>query len=114
MSIPWASKPSVPGTERPENFIVPIKGKLHDVTGEPRATAYLMQRISLQLQRENAASALGTYLQKDSLFINRNEKYINIGNISNAFFTLIPTVDVKTCTRAENLLLTVHLMLLSG
>ncbi len=50
-----------------KEFIANIRGKLSDVTGEPQTAAYLMQRISLELQRGNVASVLGTYVQKDNI-----------------------------------------------
>ncbi len=37
-----------------------IGQKVSDVTGEVRATSYLFQRMSIILQRGNAASILGT------------------------------------------------------
>ena len=41
------------------SFIHDIGRKIRDSTGEPRSTSYLIQRISLAVQRGNAASILG-------------------------------------------------------
>jgi hypothetical protein len=37
-----------------------IGEKIHKITNESRATSYLIQRISIAVQRGNAASILGT------------------------------------------------------
>ena len=42
------------------HFIKSIGKKIQDITGEKRATFYLFQRISVAIQRGNAASILGT------------------------------------------------------
>jgi len=41
-------------------LIKKIGQKIRDITGEPRSTNYLLQRISVALQRGNTASVLGT------------------------------------------------------
>jgi hypothetical protein len=48
-------------------FINSIGFKIAESTGEPRAVAFLTQRISLELQRGNAASVLGTFAQRDNI-----------------------------------------------
>jgi hypothetical protein len=58
-------------------------------------------------------SILLTQLANIFSFIAGVNRSLNIGNISNTFFTLIPTVDVKTFARVKNLLLRAHLMYLS-
>jgi len=41
--------------------------RLSDVTGEPKSRTYLLQRISIALQRGNASSILGTIPSSSSL-----------------------------------------------
>ena len=50
------------GSQRPEKlkFIKDIGMKIQDVTGEKRATSYLLQSLSMTVQRGNAASIMGT------------------------------------------------------
>jgi hypothetical protein len=50
-----------------KTFIKTIGNKIAESTGEPRAVAFLTQRISLELQRGNAASVLGTFVQRDNI-----------------------------------------------
>ena len=42
------------------SFITELGRRIAAVTGEPRSTAFLRQRIDVALQRGNAASVLGT------------------------------------------------------
>ena len=42
------------------NFIKKIGSKIAEVTNEKRSTAYLIQRISIAIQKGNAASIMGT------------------------------------------------------
>ena len=50
------------GSQRPEKlkFIKDIGMKIQDVTGEKRATSYLLQSLSMTVQRGNASSIMGT------------------------------------------------------
>ena len=48
-------------------FIKTLSKRLIDTSGDPRAGSYLGQRISLAIQRGNAASLLGTLPQGDAL-----------------------------------------------
>ena len=43
-------------------FVNEIGHRISEVNGDPRSTAFLRQRLSLAVQRGNAASALGTLL----------------------------------------------------
>ena len=43
------------------NLVREIGRKLAEQTGEPRATSFLAQKISIELQRGNASSILGTF-----------------------------------------------------
>ena len=42
-----------------------IGGRTSQLTGDPRATFFLKQRLSLAIQRGNAASVIGTHPQGD-------------------------------------------------
>ena len=46
--------------EAAEGFIQDLGRLLHRSTGEPRSREYLMQRISIAVQRGNPAAVLGT------------------------------------------------------
>ena len=47
--------------DQPEMFFIKEIGKrIQEVTGEKRSTSYLIQSISMSIQRGNAASILGT------------------------------------------------------
>ena len=50
------------GSQRPEKlkFIKDIGMKIQDVTGEKHATSYLLQSLSMTVQRGNASSIMGT------------------------------------------------------
>ena len=49
------------------SLIKSIGQKIASITGEPRSTSYLIQRISISIQRGNAASILGTIPYAGSL-----------------------------------------------
>lgn len=49
------------------NFIKALSSRLVQATGDPRAGAYLSQRISIAIQRGNAASVMGSMPQSDLL-----------------------------------------------
>ncbi|XP_047991091.1 uncharacterized protein LOC125230111 [Leguminivora glycinivorella] len=50
-----------------KSFMGALSARLVDTTGDPRAGAYLCQRISLAIQRGNAASVMGSMPQADLL-----------------------------------------------
>ena len=43
------------------SFINEVVKRISSVTGDVRATSFLRQRLSLAVQRGNAASVIGTY-----------------------------------------------------
>ena len=49
------------------NLVKDIGQKLCDITGDKRSTFYLFQRISMAVQRGNAASVLGTVSSSSNL-----------------------------------------------
>lgn len=52
-----------------KNFIKKVAPRLVDVTGDKRAGSFLAQRISLAIQRGNAASVLGTLPHGHSFYL---------------------------------------------
>ena len=46
--------------ERSRKFLVELGHRIRRVSGEINSTAFLMQRLSIVLQRGNAASVVGT------------------------------------------------------
>ena len=48
-------------------FVTIVGAKIRDQSGEPRATDFLKQRISVEVQRGNAASILGTLPPSENL-----------------------------------------------
>ena len=42
------------------DFVCDLGQRLHQITGEPRSKQYLLQRLSIAIQRGNAAAVLGT------------------------------------------------------
>ena len=50
-----------------KNLIGKIGKLIIKATGDPRSTSFLIQRISLELQRGNAASVLGTAPKSEDL-----------------------------------------------
>jgi hypothetical protein len=59
--IPFAIETLGPICEEGMNFINNIAQKLEDVTGESRSREFLLQRISVALQRYNAGCVMGTF-----------------------------------------------------
>jgi len=49
-----------PWGENDKKFVSELGQKISDATNEKRATLYLKQRLSMDIQRGNAASVLGT------------------------------------------------------
>jgi hypothetical protein len=58
--VPFAVETLGPIGEAAQKFIRELGGRLRATTGEPRETTWLIQRISLAIQRGNAASVLAT------------------------------------------------------
>ena len=50
------------------DFIRELGAKLTNVTGEPRATSFLKQRLSIAIQRGNAAAVRGTVPEGQAMF----------------------------------------------
>jgi hypothetical protein len=50
-----------------KEFVQAVGARIYQISGEPQSTSYLTQRISLEIQRGNAASVLGTTVQKENL-----------------------------------------------
>ncbi|XP_031330809.1 uncharacterized protein LOC116161558 [Photinus pyralis] len=49
-----------PWCREARNFVECLGKRIASITGEPRATSYLRQKISIAIQRGNAASVMGT------------------------------------------------------
>src|SRR6202042_1467007 len=85
------------------NFIHQVGRRIKHSTGESRATSYLIQRISLAIQRGNAASILGAIPQTRGLeeifyiLTPRNSTQRTMGSTSNTTpqtgAVLTPTSD---------------------
>ncbi|KAI5638219.1 hypothetical protein NE865_09165 [Phthorimaea operculella] len=60
MFVPLAFETMGPWGPLAKDFIKDLSGRLIEATGDPKAGSYLGQRISLAIQRGNAASLLGT------------------------------------------------------
>ena len=56
----WPLRPQVPSGLEPLEFLRELGRCLRQVTGEVKSTTYLLQRLSVAIQRGNAASVLGT------------------------------------------------------
>jgi len=52
---------------KPKGLVKALGRRLSDVTGKPKSTTYLLQRISIALQRGNASSILGTIPSSSAL-----------------------------------------------
>ena len=46
--------------EEASNFVHELGGRIATVTGEKRSTEFLLQRLSVAIQRGNASSVMGT------------------------------------------------------
>ena len=49
---PWGPKA--------DNFVREVDRRLHSITGDPRSTSFLRQKLSVAVQRGNAVCILGT------------------------------------------------------
>ena len=58
--VPFAVETSGVLGEAAEEFVRELGRRLFKITGEPRSREYLLQRISIAVQRGNAAAILGT------------------------------------------------------
>lgn len=59
--VPVAVETSGPWCSEAKNFIKSLGQRLRERSGDPRSGAYLVQQISLAIQRGNAASIFGTF-----------------------------------------------------
>ena len=50
-----------------DNFVREVGRRLHSITGEARSTSFLRQKLSVAVQRGNAACILGT-LPRDKVY----------------------------------------------
>jgi hypothetical protein len=58
--IPFAVETFGPWCNEARDFVQSVGKRLRSITGEPRSTNYLRQRISIAIQRGNAASVMGS------------------------------------------------------
>lgn len=59
--LPFACETLGPWCTEARNFINQLGKMIYACTGEPRSTLYLTQRISIAIQRTNAARVMGTF-----------------------------------------------------
>lgn len=58
--LPFAVETLGPWCQEASKFMQVLGKRLKDVTGEPRSKSYLIQKISLAIQRGNSTSVMGT------------------------------------------------------
>ena len=58
--VPFAVETSGVLGQAALDFVCDLGQRLHQITGEPRSKQYLLQRLSIAIQRGNAAAVLGT------------------------------------------------------
>jgi len=58
--VPFAVETLRPWCEDAKNIVTALGRQITRITGEPRQKMYLTQRISIAIQRGNAASIMGT------------------------------------------------------
>lgn len=65
--LPFAVETFGPWCKEAKEFIKCIGQLITNITGEPRTTTYLIQRISIEIQRHNAACVMGSLPTSNSL-----------------------------------------------
>jgi len=60
-TLPFACETLGPWCTEARNFVNQLGNMLNTCTGEPRSKLYLTQRISIAIQRTNAARVMGTF-----------------------------------------------------
>ena len=65
--VPFAIETVGPIYTEGKKFLVDIGKKIENISGEPRSTHYLFQRISIALQNYNAGCVMGTFPETKSL-----------------------------------------------
>ena len=58
--IPYSFEKSITLGQAALDFVSDLGQRLHQVTGEARSKEYLLQKLSIAIQRGNAAAVLGT------------------------------------------------------
>ena len=65
--VPIAVETLGPICEEGHKFINEVAKRIEDVTGEPRSKTFLIQRLSIALQRNNAGCVMGTFPENKGL-----------------------------------------------